>query len=665
MELFFIFLFALLGFYLLGVPIWLAHLHGKIKELERAVEGDVPQRKAAPPKSAAPVKNTPTTVKQAVAAPKATVKPVAPKQSFEERVGGNLFQWLGIGALIIALSVFLKWSFENGLIGETGRIVLGYMVAAGGLLAGDMLRKKYGTWSLAFTGGGALAAYIVTWLALNHYHMFGAGVGFGMYIAVAALVCLLSMRYDAMALAGFGIVGGFATPILTGSDGSMLGLLLYIVILDIAILALGHLRSWRALNTLAFFGTLAYEIVAIDSNDLSLSTGLIFATVFTTMYTLIPAVYNVMQKQKSDAADIAILLGNGIGHFCLVLWWLDQSSSELREFYDVFVALVFALLFLLWSVALYKRNKADTPLVLSGLSLTVLFSSMAIPMQFGADWTSVAWSIEAAFLLWLSLTLRDTRIQNFAWPVMIAAYIWYFINPQNGGRSVMYMDTGIWILVFWALLFVGIAFAALGLPKNERSSSQLLQFSLIGALILAVALVIGASAYSVSPLERCIHAGALIGGSYLVLFKAKNTWSNLSEEEQRAFVSLGVATQIVSVIYLSYEFYDAVRDKRLFASALHSRQIMQVGISILWAVYGSVSLVVGIVRGWKPIRLFSLILLLVAIAKLTLIDFASLGTAARVTGFTVLGLLLVISSFIYQHNKDRMASFFTNSDSSS
>lgn len=672
MELIGIIVLFLILFYLVGVPILLLTLRGRVRQLEEALHeqgnGTLKQRElepvTAPPSQPSPPKKQPV---QAVTAKKTFTPPPPkkPERSLEEQLGGHVFQWLGIAALIVALSVFLKWSFDNGLIGETGRIALGYLLAAAGLISGDVLRKKFDTWALAFTGGGALCAYIVTWVAVHWYSMFDPVAGFSLYVVTAAVVCLLSIRYDAIALAAFGILGGFLTPILAGTEGSMFGLLSYILVLDFAILGLGHVRQWRRLNALTFVGTVLYEIFAVSSGDLSLETGLIFVSAFTAIYLLIPIVYNIVQGKASESTDIAIILGNGALHFGITLWYLQDVSTAVREFYDVYVALTFAVLYLLWSVGVFAKNKNDTPLVLSGLSLTVLFASLAIPLQLGAQWTSVAWSIEAAMLLWISLQLKDNRIQHFAWPVMGIAYVWYLAVPVSDSAqyATVYSRFGMGVFLVWIVLFLAITFLAMG-SKDAQERRRLLLFALLGGVVLCLALLFVCNAFhirTIAPLDRFIRAAALIGGSYAVLWKASMQWNTLTQDERQAFGMLGLAVQIVTLLYITYEFVQAVDTRKLFTSVREKRQVTQVGMSIIWALYASATLVVGIVKHWKLIRLFSLVLLLLAIAKLALIDFAYLGTAARVVGFTVLGVLLVAASFVYQKNKDTLTSFFIDS----
>lgn len=674
-------LILLVVFYFLGMPLWLLILSLRVRDMRRQVEeggapitapkgpmpdGYAPKVQQQPTESGIPVPAAAaTTQKQEVPTPsamkKASQKP-AVHRSFEEQVGGHLFQWLGIGALIIALIVFLKWSFDNGLIGETGRTVLGYLFAAGAIAAGDLLRKKYDIWALTFTGGGGLASFIVTWIALHKYEMFSPTIGFGLFVLTTVVICLLAARYKALPLAAFAIIGGQLTPILTNSGGSTVDLLVYILILDLGVLLLSHFTQWRGLNAIALVCTVLWEFVALARGELELYGALYFIVGFGVIYVLVPALYNIVQQEESDATDVVMLVGNGLAHFGLTLAWMEEKAPVLRENWDAGVALIFACIFLVWSSALYSKNKKDNAMVLGGLSLTVLFCSLAIPLQLGAGWTSLAWSIEAAFLIWMSLHLRDVRIQYFAWPVMAAAYFWYLFDPIDG-RGVVHTDLGFYLFLLWSALLVSVVFASLSMSAEERKAHTLLPFALAGGVILTLALAVGIESYKteISILERFLEAAALIGGSYVVLWKARQHWSELGAHEQSVFKGLAIATQIVTLCYISYEFYDAVEDKRIFSSFTRPYQIMQVGLSIIWALYATTALVAGIAKRWKSIRMFGLIVLLIAVAKLTLIDFFSLGSMARFTGFTVLGILLVGSSFLYQSNKDFIRSLFKDS----
>ena len=179
-------------------------------------------------------------------------------QSFEQHIGGNWFQWLGIGALVIALLFFTQWTIANGYIGPRMQITLAYIVSAGGLYAGTKLLKKYGTWALTFCGGGMLAGFITTWVALHVYGLIPPVLAFGLFIVFTIITCGIAAKHSALPLAVFSILGAFITPLLTGADGTTLQLMTYLVILNVGVLYLAYKQRWNALNMLSFVCTILW-----------------------------------------------------------------------------------------------------------------------------------------------------------------------------------------------------------------------------------------------------------------------------------------------------------------------------------------------------------------------------------------------------------------------
>jgi uncharacterized membrane protein len=77
-------------------------------------------------------------------------------------------------------------------------------------------------------------------------------------------------------------------------------------------------------------------------------------------------------------------------------------------------------------------------------------------------------------------------------------------------------------------------------------------------------------------------------------------------------------------------------------------QTSQLALSAFWALLGFGSLVVGLVRDLKPLRLAGLGLLTLAVAKVFIVDLAQLESIWRVASFLALGLLLLAGAFAYQ-----------------
>jgi len=84
------------------------------------------------------------------------------------------------------------------------------------------------------------------------------------------------------------------------------------------------------------------------------------------------------------------------------------------------------------------------------------------------------------------------------------------------------------------------------------------------------------------------------------------------------------------------------------AHAGSTTQNSQLALSALWAALGFVSLVAGLARDERPLRLGGLVLLGLAVGKVFIVDLAALESIWRVASFLGLGLLLLAAAFGYQ-----------------
>ncbi|PIR73622.1 MAG: hypothetical protein COU40_01425 [Candidatus Moranbacteria bacterium CG10_big_fil_rev_8_21_14_0_10_35_21] len=72
--------------------------------------------------------------------------PSVRKQNLEENIGGKWFAKIGIAALVLGVSFFLKYAFDQGWIGETGRVIIGILVGLSLLIIGEKTIIKYSTY---------------------------------------------------------------------------------------------------------------------------------------------------------------------------------------------------------------------------------------------------------------------------------------------------------------------------------------------------------------------------------------------------------------------------------------------------------------------------------------------------------------------------------------
>lgn len=147
-----------------------------------------------------------------------------------------------------------------------------------------------------------------------------------------------------------------------------------------------------------------------------------------------------------------------------------------------------------------------------------------------------------------------------------------------------------------------------------------------------------ALAYGLESVPRAVVA------IVLVLVALGLIWRMLPVEKRAEAASMLVGVAAVLGVYLASLLVVDVAG----AHPHHTTQTSQLALSAFWAVLGFGSLVAGLVRELKPLRLTGLGLLALAVGKVFIVDLAQLESIWRVASFLALGLLLLAGAFAYQ-----------------
>lgn len=80
-------------------------------------------------------------------------------------------------------------------------------------------------------------------------------------------------------------------------------------------------------------------------------------------------------------------------------------------------------------------------------------------------------------------------------------------------------------------------------------------------------------------------------------------------------------------------------------------QIVKIGYPIVWGLFSFIFLIIGIKKQWKNLRIISLSLLGLTIVKLFVYDIKNVSETGKIIAFILLGVLILIISFVYQKVK--------------
>src|ERR1700676_156504 len=92
--------------------------------------------------------------------------------SMEAKIGQYWLNRVGIVAVLVGVSYFLKYAFENNWIGPTGRIVIGLLAGIALVVWSEQFRKnKHQAFSYSLKAVGIGTLYLSLWGAFQVYHL--------------------------------------------------------------------------------------------------------------------------------------------------------------------------------------------------------------------------------------------------------------------------------------------------------------------------------------------------------------------------------------------------------------------------------------------------------------------------------------------------------------
>ena len=366
----------------------------------------------APPQPSSAVSATPPLAVPASPAPTAVDVPPPPifpsagsergGVDLESQIAGRWMNRIGLVAVAIGMSYFLKYAIDNDWIGPAGQVAIGLLLGAGLVALGPVfLRKGLVYFADGITGLGAAVLYLSLWAATSYYTLVPQGAGFLSMIVVTAAILTIAVGRNSQRIAILAMIGGFMTPALvsTGRDAQVV-LFSYLALHNGALLALARARDWRFLELPALALTELYFWAWFDRfyTSTRLTSTLAFATLFFAQFAAVPVIRSRRTGTLHPEQALLLVLNAG-----LILLVLHQTLWPDRQWALTFAVLLLAAVHL--ALARAVPGGAQAPplpqLVLAGLALT--FVTLAVPIRLSTRWITMAWAIEAAVITWTGL----------------------------------------------------------------------------------------------------------------------------------------------------------------------------------------------------------------------------------------------------------------------
>lgn len=387
--------------------------------------------------------------------------------SMEYAVASNWLLRIGVLILVTGIGFFLKYSIDNGLLGEQARVALTVLAGLSMIIGGvRLVGGKYHLFSQGLLGGGIAVLYFSVFAAFSFYHLLSVYSTFALMILVTASAATLAIRLDSMLVAIFAIIGGYCTPILLSTGQvNFVGLYAYMLLLGVGILGINWYKHWHLLNFLSFFFNYLLFFAALQNYQPSYFWEVFpFLAGFFVLYSTMVFLFCLVNRVKSTLLDLVALIVNAGIFFATAQHliadqygqiWLALLTVALAGFYIGHVYYCLA------------KRIADKELLLSFIGLAAFFITITLPLLLSRQWLTVSWSLQALVMLWMAGKMRSQFLRQVAYGLyLIVMFRFCFIDladQYGAGMAGEQSLAGFLLGLLERLISFGVPIASLGL----------------------------------------------------------------------------------------------------------------------------------------------------------------------------------------------------------
>jgi hypothetical protein len=511
---------------------------------------------------------------------------------WEMLIGGNLFAKLGALAIVISAGFALNYAFVNDLIGEGMRILLGFL---GGtvMIAGAFQARKKDLLVLAqvLVAAGISILYLTVYAMSQFYRMVPDSVGIGLMLGVSALTVILALAFASQPVALMAAVGAWLTPLLIGSDAATaIPLLVYMLIVSLAMASLVWYKSdWIYVRLTPIIGVLLLTMVWYTDKDVEfLALEAIFVYLIWLLYLAYDVYHQVIDRTRSSNIDIIVSLLSGIYVVFVTYMLFGDETVLLRTAAVGAIAVAYGAL----SFSTHDRTSAigGVPIVWS-----VLFAIFALWTVLGLEY--MYYGVIMMCITGAVVFLAIERLNHL---------------PGRFGYGVILMVTTLALLV-------------MGNDSPEPDWLIVNTRTLAYIMVIALWLITGLKSTLIK-----VSSKALRDVAGIVAILLGFIWLNIELE-----------TGFDRSMPLVPGEWDPNRDNWI-----------ELTRSAAWLVYSLLLFAAGVIRSSPAARYASIVIFGFSILKIFFKDLSFLDTPYRIGSFLILGVILLLVSFVYQRYRD-------------
>jgi len=406
-----------------------------------------------------------STTKTDIASETVVVSQKEASEKGEFAVGAKVLTSVGVVAFLLGVIFFLRYAFENGLISETMRIILGYVIGASFLIIGQFLRKKYESYATGLIGVGLGVFYITTFAGYAFYGFFPESIAFAGFAVITALGVFLSIVTNSLPLILFAMLGGYIVPILFPMVHSVHLYFLYLGIFAGAVLLTARFKAWPKLSLVSFLATGLLSLIWANSSSAITYQGetMFYLSILFAIFCATSFINFLVRDRDYKGIDAFLIYALPIGFMIVTNPLIETSKGH------ALLSLILGAFYIGSSLVLRNIFKGVGEIV-KGANIMLVIGSLctiiATALYFDGNIMIIALSAEAILMSILGTMMRasSTRIFSIVLAIIVGCIATFrYLAYPSVGTAILNRES-------FTLITVLLAFAVQWFLYHNTSS---------------------------------------------------------------------------------------------------------------------------------------------------------------------------------------------------
>ncbi|OIO18540.1 MAG: hypothetical protein COY69_00495 [Candidatus Magasanikbacteria bacterium CG_4_10_14_0_8_um_filter_32_14] len=627
----------------------------------------------------------------------------AKKNSLEEDIGMKWFARIGILALVIGVGFFIKYAIDMNWINHLTRIILGVVFGIVLIVFGEIISKKekYLNWGKTLVGGGIAIVYFVVYAAY-YFPVYRVALGINQLMDIALLTVVvifaigISLRDNSQIIAIGAFSLGFITSLL--SNNFELITVIYNLLLCFGLATIVSYKEWPIIGTVgvvAFY--LMYSFWTYSGNANHFYLNILQLVSYFVSFSL--QSFFLSKRKEFWNKNVIMILLNSFLFFFFCYWQIDHNYHDYLGLFALCMSIVH-----FFSFYLYKKT-AEVNSTNTQLYLALFYLTLTIPIQLNPEWITIFWSLETLLLTLLAFKTKNKTIKTSSYLVAIFTALKTITYDTTVLHDLdlnhLLNSTRLFSFLFTILCFYIIykIFEKNQDSLNEQDVIIAKAYSWLTSIFLVIIIFIELvtdhsflvsiilSIFSITYLltsgivkKNIFYQSVAI---YLVLFLKVlffDSWKLHDFDYSNFLFSTRLLSFItaIGVLYVASQYLEkrksSLLEKRqdslkpsesylpdvysyagtFLAFVLVILEMQEFWISVGWTFLAMIILLLGIAYRKKYLRLQGMLIFAATILKVFIYDTRGLDTIYRTISYMVLGVILLLVSFVYTKYKEKL-----------